>query len=114
MEDPYMPLTFGTNQKGMQPAAPLEGWKLSRAQELWLKGRDLMVELAKEMAAVDCVACNGKRERIVLDTGGAVISGKMDTCPDCKGTGEGLNVHKQLVNRLHEPWSWITCADTGR
>lgn len=101
-DDPYVPRTFGINQKGMQPAAPLVGWKLERARELWLRGRDLMAETGREMTAVNCVHCNG--------IGWVDGLGK---CNACHGTGEGLNIHKELANRLTETWQWITLAVTG-
>lgn len=107
-DDPYMPRTFGTNQRGMQPAAPLDGWKLERARELWLRGRDQMVALGTEMAAPHCPHCEGKGRRSYLGMLGALA-----TCQECNGTGEGLNVHKQLSNRLTETWQWITCAVTA-
>jgi hypothetical protein len=105
-DDPYIPRTFSQNQRGMQPAAPLEGWKLKRARELWLAMRNSVAELAREMAAINCTMCggSGKREGWGLSFG---------ACPQCFGTGEGLNVHKETVNRPLEPWGWITCAVTG-
>jgi hypothetical protein len=111
-EDPYIPRTFGQNQKGMQPAEPLTGWRLDRARELGLDWRDEMVRMARELASTKCHACRGSGKRIPLRPDGTV--GIIDIqCEDCHGTGDGLNIHKQIVNRLIAPWGWITCAVTG-
>lgn len=75
-EDPFIPVWWGENQKGMQAADEIADWKKEKAIALWLKARDQMMIIAEEMAV-------------------------------------GLNIHKQIVNRLLEPFSWITVAVTG-
>jgi thymidylate synthase ThyX len=77
-DDPFIPVWWGKNQKGMQAAETLTAEEQERAVALWSKARDYMVEVAREMA-----------------------------------DPEGLNIHKQIVNRLLEPFSWITVAVTG-
>jgi hypothetical protein len=76
--DPYIPRTFGVNQKGMQAATYLLGLEYEKAKMLWLKARDNAVKVAKILADKD-----------------------------------GLNIHKQVVNRILEPWGWITVCVTG-
>jgi thymidylate synthase ThyX len=70
LDDPFIPITWGTNQKGMQAGEPLLGHKVGRAGAIWLNTRDRAVEAAREMAE--------------------------------------LGLHKQIVNRVIEPWMWIT------
>lgn len=57
--DPYIPRTFGTNQKGMQPAEPLEGWKLEEARKIWLEIRDFAAKKGQKLASLVCVECIG-------------------------------------------------------
>jgi hypothetical protein len=101
--DPFVPVEFGVNQKGMQAKEVLSGWKLEEARKRWLRACELMIGAAKDLASEICVLCDG--------TGKSRLGGV--TCTKCQGTGEGLNVHKQIVNRLIEPWSWITVCVTG-
>lgn len=77
-DDPYIPRTFGVNQKGMQHSEILKGKDYEEAKGIWLEARDNAISWAKFLADKN-----------------------------------GLNVHKQLVNRLVEPWMWITVCVTG-
>jgi hypothetical protein len=100
MEDPFIPEHWGINQSGMQANEELTGIKREKAIAKWLEARDEAVRIASEMASQKCLICNGE---------GIIES----DCCICEGTGLGLNVHKQIVNRLIEPWSWITVCVTG-
>lgn len=68
--DPFIPESFGKNQKGMQAGEVLDERETRMAREVWLK------------AAADAVA----GARALAETG----------------------VHKQLANRLLEPFLWHT------
>jgi hypothetical protein len=68
--DPAPPVFWGANQKGMQAAAELSGWRLSVARWLFLQSRWLMLLV-----------------HFLL---------------------EKVGLHKQLTNRLLEPWMWVT------
>ncbi len=105
IDDPYIPRTFGRNQKGMQPGGALTGRRYELAKTKWLMGRDRAVETAYELADDVCEHCKGKGH-----TGAGEFG---QTCQLCEGDGLGLNVHKETVNRLLEPWGWITVATTG-
>lgn len=59
MENPAMPIHWGSNQPGMQAGAELTGAGLVIAKEAWLKARDNAVEVARHMAA------NGVTKQIV-------------------------------------------------
>lgn len=77
LDNPFVPVTIGANQKGMQAGAELEGWRRTVAIGTWKTARYPMV-LASW----------------ILDKVGA---------------------HKQVVNRIVEPWTWtqqvVTCTD---
>jgi thymidylate synthase ThyX len=77
LNDPFVPISIGANQKGMQAGAELEGWRRTVAINTWKLARYPMV-LASW----------------ILDKVGA---------------------HKQVVNRIVEPWTWtqqiVTCTD---
>jgi len=70
MERPAMPVEFGSNQRGMQAGAPLEGHELWAARQTWLRARDEAVTAAQTMI--------------------------------------NLGVHKQVANRVLEPFMWNT------
>jgi len=100
----------------MQAFSHLTGMRLDRAIAKWLNARDKAVKIATEMSSEVCSVCHG-------EGGWNVFSGSEDgatpevkeyvPCDECGGDGLGLNVHKQIVNRLIEPWSWITVCVTG-
>ncbi len=70
LDDPFVPLYLGKNQKGMQAGEELDEASAGRVRDIWLGLRDQAVEHARR----------------VLECG----------------------AHKQVVNRLIEPWMWIT------
>lgn len=74
-ENPYVPSSWGTNQKGMQAGEDLDERDASKARDTWLHARDAAVSYAEKL----------------LDVG----------------------VHKQLTNRLLEPFLWYTCLITA-
>lgn len=75
VEDPALPVEFGSNQRGMQAGEPLAGTEEEAALAAWLQARDHAV------AAV---------ERL-----------------------DELGVHKQVTNRLLEPFMWHTVIITA-
>jgi len=66
--DPFVPIRWGSEQKGMQTGAEIDN--PAEAERIWLKARDNALASAQELA--------------------------------------NLGVHKSLVNRLTEPFMWIT------
>jgi hypothetical protein len=109
-DDPFIPVWWGKNQKGMQAAEQLGEAQQQTAIRLWLHARDYMIDIAERMASAKCTDCDGTGKVFEHD----ITTGHHNTvCSMCQGTGEGLNVHKQIVNRLLEPFSWITVAVTG-
>lgn len=75
INDPFVPVYFGANQKGMQANFELTGWRLVLAKHLW----------------------------------------KLARFPACgfHWLGEKLGLHKQIVNRLLEPWMWADGVISG-
>lgn len=73
--NPFVPIHFGANQKGMQADAELQGWRRSLARRLWL--------LARFPAMAVVVLLNA------------------------------IGLHKQIANRLLEPWLWAFVVCTG-
>lgn len=77
VNNPFIPISMGANQKGMQAGAELTGWRRFVCVKTW------------ELARYPMVAASW-----ILDKCGA---------------------HKQVVNRIVEPWTWtqqvVTCTD---
>ncbi len=106
LDDPCVPVEFGSNQPGMQAGPPLEGEALRMAEGQWLLARDDAVRRVLGLiAGPDAVA------------GGSGLSGTLDEIEeayrgDARPT-EWLNVHKQVANRLLEPFMWHTVIVTA-
>jgi len=75
LEDPAMPVHWGSNKPGMQAGAELTGAALGGVRYDWLAARDEAVRSARDMSA--------------------------------------LGLHKQIVNRILEPWAHITVICTA-
>lgn len=75
MEDPYIPSSWGKNQKGMQASEDVNEYDVKIAKMMWLDARDAAVKHAKDLSR--------------------------------------LGIHKQLTNRLLEPFMWHTCIVTA-
>lgn len=74
-EEPYLPTSWGKNQKGMQADEDVSEAEADRARRLWLIGRDDAVTVVNNL--LDC------------------------------------GIHKQLTNRLLEPFMWHTVIVTA-
>lgn len=70
LNDPVMPVYWGSNKPGMQAGGELGGAPLAASRDEWLRARDHAVQHASAL--------------------------------------EGLGLHKQIANRLLEPWMFIT------
>jgi hypothetical protein len=69
IDNPFVPLSIGANQRGMQAGEELSGWRRTAAIAVWKYSRYAMV-LANLLL-------------------------------------EKLGAHKQVANRLVEPWMWV-------
>lgn len=74
-EDPFIPVYWGKNQKGMQAERELLPSEQAWAETEWLEARDVAVRHAEQLLAI--------------------------------------GVHKQITNRLLEPWLWQTVIVTA-
>lgn len=99
LDDPYVPIEFGSNKPGMQAGPPLTGASRDTAEAVWLQARD------------DAV-----RHVLGLITSPENVA-EYDDLHDCLEAAQGLlkeppaewlNVHKQVANRLLEPFMWHT------
>lgn len=122
-ENPFIPVYWGENMSGMQAAHEIADWKKPKAEALWLEARNQMIRIASVLAAKECPSCQGRGKTRDLPLLSSIdLYGTPTTrepaytnidCPDCNGTGEGINLHKQICNRLTETWAWITACVTG-
>lgn len=74
-EDPFIPIYWGKNQKGMQAEQELTEEEQVFAEEAWLLARDKAVDSACHLLS--------------------------------------LGIHKQITNRILEPWLWHTVIVTS-
>ena len=106
LEQPYVPIEFGSNQPGMQAGPALTGEANRAAEREWLQARDAavrhvlgLVTSPDEMGAqTDLLGYLGQVEQALK-------------APD--RPNDWLNVHKQVANRLLEPFMWHTVIVTA-
>ena len=101
LEAPFVPLEFGSNQPGMQAGPPLEGEARLAAEAEWLRARDEAVrQVLRLISSPDTVAPDDDLFQRLDDVEG-IIKEKAQPA-------DWLNVHKQVANRLLEPFMWHT------
>jgi hypothetical protein len=106
LEEPYVPIEFGSNQPGMQAGPALTGEAEALARREWLLARDDAVRRALGLlSAPELVARDEDLLRCLEEIEGRLKSGE--------GKEGWLNVHKQVVNRLLEPFMWHTVIVTA-
>lgn len=106
LEDPYVPIEFGSNQPGMQAGPALTGEKRETAEREWLCARDdavrrvlgLVASPEASTASADLLEILVQVEEIIRDK---------------SQPSAWLNVHKQVANRLLEPFMWHTVIVTA-
>lgn len=100
LEEPYVPIEFGSNQPGMQAGPPLAGAAAEAAEAEWLQARDDAVRHVLALMTSPEVAA-GRELLECLEEAEAALAEP--------ARREGwLNVHKQVANRLLEPFMWHT------
>jgi thymidylate synthase ThyX len=104
LDEPYVPIEFGSNQPGMQAGPALGGDKRDAAEGEWLRARDDAVR--RVLALVTDPETGAGDLHAVLDEVEAAAREKQR--PDA-----WLNVHKQVANRLLEPFMWHTVIVTA-
>lgn len=95
LEDPFVPETFGSHQAGMQSGPPLEGEDHRRAQMAWLDARDRAASSALELLY------------------GFPVDPVMILHAEADLSEVEPVVHKELVNRILEPFQWTTILVTA-
>jgi len=106
LEDPFVPLEFGSNQPGMQAGPPLQGAKREAAEREWLGARDDAVR-----RVLGLIAAPG--EIGADDDLGEPLAAVEAAIREKAVPAEWLNVHKQVANRLLEPFMWHTVIVTA-
>jgi thymidylate synthase ThyX len=91
-QDPFIPIWWGKNQKGMQAAEELSPPEIEKAKRLWLQARDNAVRTVKTLSGIT------PSQTLDADDNLEVIR---------------LDVHKQIANRLLEPFLWQTVIVTA-
>ncbi len=106
LEDPYVPIEFGSNQPGMQAGPALAGEKREAAEREWLSARDDAVRRVLGLVTdPDAIAAVDDLSE-ALDEAEEAIRNKAKP-------SAWLNVHKQVANRLLEPFMWHTVIVTA-
>jgi thymidylate synthase ThyX len=105
LEQPFVPLEFGSNQPGMQAGPPLAGEAQEAAVREWLAARDDAVRHVLGLIG-EPGAAGGEDLHAQLDTVEETIKAKAQPA-------SWLNVHKQVANRLLEPFMWHTVIVTA-
>lgn len=103
--DPFIPIEFGTNRAGMTAGSQLDSGRDAEARTVWLSARDEAVWGALALI-FGCHLINDLRGR-ALDM--AIVDELFSIPPEQRR----LNVHKQVVNRLVEPFMWQTVIATA-
>lgn len=106
LEDPYVPIEFGSNQPGMQAGPALAGEKREAAEREWLRARDDAVRRVVGLVADSGVVSADDNLLQVLQRVEDLIRERAQPAG-------WLNVHKQVANRLLEPFMWHTVIVTA-
>jgi hypothetical protein len=106
LEQPYVPIEFGANQPGMQAGAPLEGAGKLAAEVEWLGARDDAVRHVLALVAGPDEVSPGDDLLTSLARIEEIYKGE-------RRPESWLNVHKQVANRLLEPFMWHTVIVTA-
>lgn len=101
LTNPVVPLKFGMEQKGMQKGNDIPDHLAELATQLWLMGRDYMVDIADMLHNIG--ETYDRIQKGELESFGLFASG-----PPQHSDWTDVKIHKSLANRLTEPWMWIT------
>lgn len=104
LDDPFIPVHWGINQSGMQAEQELDADEAAQAEATWLESRD--------HAVLSVVALMGGVKRLKGDSVKERVSTIRERLSDTR-TPLDLPVHKQVANRLLEPYMWHTAIVTA-
>jgi thymidylate synthase ThyX len=108
LDDPFVPFEWGTNKRGMQAGPALRGQKAKVAREEWLSARDSAVAHVIGLISHPSFCQQHRRSSLPDQVAALREAIAARTVPDA-----WLNVHKQLANRLLEPFMWHTVIVTA-
>lgn len=126
--DPVVPIRWGSEQKGMQTGGEVSEKLQILAEAIWLQARDNAVQAAKLLANIGQTYYDMVHGRNPFEIEGMMFFGKSQIrrleplLPDLAVRREPTEedeqlrqerVHKSLVNRITEPWMWITVVMTA-
>ncbi len=103
LDDPVIPLEWGANKPGMQAESLLSAEDASTAEHNWLVSRDLAVLGATALIGISSIKDIELSERVHDLRAHHLGAHFKDTY-----AGPNVTVHKQVVNRLLEPFLWHT------
>jgi len=106
LEEPYVPIEFGSNQPGMQAGPALEGAARLAAEREWLCARDDAVRRVLALVTEPDALAENDDLLEYLDQVEEAIRNRSQPA-------SWLNVHKQVANRLLEPFMWHTVIVTA-
>jgi hypothetical protein len=107
LHDPFVPAQFGRNQPGMSAETVLVGDQADEARRIWLRARDHAVEGCLKLLF-------GEQNFWSLARDGVALAEIVATLLDKSMKNERvLDVHKQIANRLLEPFLWHTVIVTA-
>lgn len=105
LSDPFIPTEYGVNRSGMSAEVMLRGDRLIEATSAWLRARDRAVWGALELVfGIDAM------RRFADEQVSADLVERLFSVPPER---RRLNVHKQVVNRLIEPFMFQTVITTA-
>lgn len=104
LDDPFVPVYWGVNQSGMQAAAELDDEESDLARREWLLSRDYAV-----LGAVTLVGGESELKDEELQQRVAELRDELQY----KGNVLPTPLHKQIANRLLEPFMWQTIIVTA-
>lgn len=108
LDDPFIPIYWGVNQPGMQASAELNKKEQTQAAELWLNSRDLAVLMAVQLGGgLKELDDKDLKKRITALQKKHVATAKVLGAPLARG------IHKQIINRILEPYMWHTVIVTA-
>lgn len=105
LESPFVPLEFGTNKPGMQAGPALRGEAEEAAVREWLAARDDAVRRVLALVASPAEVEEGELDELLERIERDYRNGERPA--------DWLNVHKQVANRLLEPFMWHTVIVTA-
>ncbi|MDO8336129.1 MAG: FAD-dependent thymidylate synthase, partial [Candidatus Saccharibacteria bacterium] len=124
LEEPFVPERFGRNQPGMQSHNWLEGDQHEEARAIWLRARDRAASAAFEMLLGEKLAGEifgydpeensfATLHQLQIGFDDAVNAFNEAMKVEDPADTEILGVHKQIANRLLEPFMWHTVVVTA-